>query len=135
MVTYVVGTDGREASETIKEHLTAEVEAGDQVEVLNVLSSGADHDERRGGEEALEVFEDIAPGVEVNTRQLSRGRSPAEEIARFAEEVDDAEIVVALRRHTRTERVIYGSVSHSLLQKVTVPITLVPLPEYQPAVS
>jgi nucleotide-binding universal stress UspA family protein len=39
---------------------------------------------------------------------------------------------VALRRHTRTERVIFGSVSHSLLEQVTRPITLVPLEEYQP---
>jgi nucleotide-binding universal stress UspA family protein len=135
MVTYVVGTDGVEASETIRDHLLGEVEPGDTVEVLHVLSSGADYDERSGGEAALAVFEDLAEDVTVETRQVSRGRSPAEELARFAEEVGADEIVVALRRHTRTERVIYGSVSHALLQKVTCPITLVPLAEYQPAVQ
>ena len=132
MVTYVVGTDGVEASETIRDHLLGEVAPGDTVEVLHVLSPGADYDERSGGEAALSVFEELAEGVTVETRQVSRGRGPAEELARFAEEVDADEIVVALRRHTRTERVIYGSVSHALLQKVTCPITLVPLPEYQP---
>jgi nucleotide-binding universal stress UspA family protein len=135
MVTYLVGTDGEEASETICDHLETELEAVDVLEVVNVLSSRADRDERQAGEAALETFEErFGDRVEVNTRQLSRGRSPADEIAAYAEEIAADEIVVALRRHTRTERVIFGSVSHKLLQKVTRPITLVPLPQYQPVV-
>ncbi|MFC7228089.1 universal stress protein [Salinirubellus salinus] len=135
MVTYLVGTDGEEASETICDHLETELEAVDVLEVVNVLSSRANRDERQAGEEALALFEDrFDDRVTVNTRQLSRGRSPADEIAAYAEEIAADEIVVALRRHTRTERVIFGSVSHKLLQKVTRPITLVPLPQYQPVV-
>ena len=135
MATYLVGTDGEEASETIGDHLETELGGVDVLEVVNVLSSRADRDERREGEAALAMFEDrFGDRVEVNTRQLSRGRSPADELAAYAEEIDADEIVVALRRHSRTERVIFGSVSHKLLQKVTRPITLVPLPEYQPVV-
>jgi nucleotide-binding universal stress UspA family protein len=135
MVTYLVGTDGEEASQTIYDHLESEVEDGDVVEVIHVLSKGADHDERSAGERALALFERRPDAeVTVNTRQLSRGRSPADEIAAHAETVDADEILVALRRHTRTERVIFGSVSHALLQRVTRPITLVPLPEYQPVI-
>ena len=46
-------------------------------------------------------------------------------------ETDADRIVVALRRHSRTERVTPGSVPYSLLQQVTRPITLVPLEECQ----
>jgi nucleotide-binding universal stress UspA family protein len=135
MSTYLVGTDGQEASETICDHLDTEVEREDVVEVLHVLSGGADHDERSEGEAALALFEDrLGDRATVNTKQVSRGRSPADEIAAAAEAVDADEILVALRRHSRTERVIFGSVSHALLQRVTRPITLVPLAEYQPVV-
>ena len=135
MVTCLVGTDGTDASETICDHLETELEAIDVLEVVHVLSSRADREERQEGETALALFEErFGDRVEVNTRQMSRGRSPADEIAAYAEEIDADEILVALRRHSRTERVIFGSVSHKLLQKVTRPITLVPLPEYQPVV-
>lgn len=133
MVTYLIGTDGMDASETIADYLEGEVTDGDVLEVVNVLSSGAGHEERRGGEKALELFEEqFGERTTVNTHQFSRGESAVDEITRYAGKVDADEIVVALRRHTRTERVIFGSVSHKLLQKVTRPITLVPLPEYQP---
>jgi nucleotide-binding universal stress UspA family protein len=132
MVTYLVGTDGMAATETILEYLDVEVDENDVLEVLNVLASGASYDERSSGEAALAAFdEQFGDLATVNTHQLSRGISPADEIATFAEEVTADEIVVALRRHSRTERVIFGSVSHALLQRVDRPITLVPLPEYQ----
>ncbi|PSP96980.1 hypothetical protein BRC89_12705 [Halobacteriales archaeon QS_4_70_19] len=89
-------------------------------------------DDVHEGKAALELFEDrLIARVSARTRQLSQGLSPSERIVAGADEVDADRIVVALRRHTRTERVIFGSVSHALLQRVTRPITLVPLEEYQ----
>lgn len=133
MVTYLVGTDGVAASEAIAEYLAAEVDADDRVDVVNVLSSGADAEERRDGEAGLDYLTDrFGDQLSIDTRQISRGRPPTDELVARAEEIDADRIVVALRRHSRTERIIFGSVSHSLLQRVTRPIVLLPLQEYQP---
>ena len=131
MTTYLVGTDGESASEAIGKHLVGEVDEGDHIEAVHVLTDG---DNRREGEAALEQlaaqFEET--GTTVKMQQLARGRDPAEELLIHADKVDADHVVTALRRHSRTARIIFGSVSHSLLQRVTIPVTLVPLPEYQP---
>lgn len=131
MVTYLVGTDGEPASRVICDYLEGRVTPEDHVEVINV-QEGDDADDLREGEAALSIFrERFDDDISVTARQISRGRSPAKELAAMAEEVGADEMLTALRRHSRTERIIFGSVSQSLLQQVTVPITLVPLPEYQ----
>lgn len=133
MTTYLVGTDGVEASEAIGDYLDGTVDHDDQLVVVNVLTAGADADERRAGEAGLNRLEErLGDDTELSTHQLSRGRSPTEELLDQAQEVDADELLVALRRHSRTERIIFGSVSHALLQEVVRPITLVPLPEYTP---
>lgn len=131
MVTYLIGTDGVPASETVCDHLEQKVTEDDHLEVVHVLE-GTDPDDALAGREALEVFEDrFEDRVSVTTRQINRGRSPSTELVETAAEVDADEMVTALRRHSRTERIIFGSVSQSLVQRVTIPITLVPLAEYQ----
>lgn len=133
MTTYLVGTDGVEASEAIGDYLDDTVDHDDRLVVVNVLTAGADADERRAGEAGLNRLEERLGGdTELSTHQLSRGRSPTDELLDQAEEVDADELLIALRRHSRTERIIFGSVSHALLQEVVRPITLVPLPEYTP---
>lgn len=132
MVTYLVGTDGVSASEAICDHLDDLVDQDDRLQVVNVQAT-EDVDELQAGESALETFTDhFGDRIEVTVHQVNRGNDPAQELVMFADEVDADHVVVALRRHTRTERVIFGSVSHSLLEQVTRPITLVPLEEYQP---
>ncbi len=131
MVTYLVGTDGEPASEAICDHLDPEVGPDDRLEVINVQETN-DVEAHQAGEAALALFEErFGDRTEVTVRQVNRGNPPAEELTAAAEEADADHIVAALRRHSRTERVIFGSVSHSLLQRVTRPITLVPLEEYQ----
>lgn len=132
MTTYLVGTDGEPASNAIGDHLVGEIDDGDIVEVVHVLAADGD---RREGEAALEQLaaQLEETGATVETQQLARGRDPAEELLAHAETVDANHVVTALRRHSRTARVIFGSVSHSLLQRVSIPVTLVPLPEYQPS--
>jgi nucleotide-binding universal stress UspA family protein len=130
MVTYLIGTDGRSASEAICADLEADgVGPDDHLVVVNVQMTD-DVDHIRAGEAALEVFEDrFADGPEVEVHQLNRGNPPSRELVDYAERVDADRMLIALRRHSRTERVIFGSVAHSLLQRVTIPITLVPLDE------
>jgi nucleotide-binding universal stress UspA family protein len=140
MVTYLVGTDGVSASQEIGDFLDQEVEDGDHLEVINVLSksviSGDDPEESIEGREALELFEErFGERVSVTTHQFGRGKKPTDEIIDHATEIDADRIVTALRRHSRTERIIFGSVSHSLLQRTTRPVILVPLPEYQAPVE
>jgi len=119
------------ASEVICDYLERRVSDGDHVEVINVEDS-SDVDDLRAGEAALEPFEErFGETASVTARQISRGRKPSDELVAVADEVDADEIVTALRRHSRTERIIFGSVSQALLQRATIPVSLVPLPEYQ----
>ena len=130
MVTYIVGTDGSDASEALCAFLRETVGSDDTVEVVNVIT-GDDVETARDGEKALEAFEGEFEGsVTVGTRQVNRGRSPSTELVELAREIEADRIVVGLRQHSRTERIIFGSVSQSLLKKVDRPITLVPLPGY-----
>jgi len=130
MVTYLAGTDGAAASEALCAHLRETVVSGDTVEVVNALT-GDDVAAIDAGEAALATFDDaFDEGVTVRTRQVNRGRDPSTEVLETAREVEADRIVVGLRQHSRTERIVFGSVAQSLLKKVDRPITLVPLPEY-----
>lgn len=134
MTRYLAGTDGEAASAAIGDHLAREVDEGDHVEIVHVMTTD-DVEDIREGESALEQLAGRFEGMEVSVtaHQLNRGRKPAEELVAHAEEVDAEHIVTALRRHSRTERIIFGSVSHSLLQRVSQPVTLVPLTDYSPS--
>lgn len=130
MVTYLVGTDGVEASEALYTFLEGAVAPGDTVEVVNVIPDN-DVETIDAGEAALEVFEDAFDDrVTLRTRQVNRGRDPSTELVGMAREEDADRIVTGLRQHSRTERMVFGSVAQSLLKKVDRPTTLVPLPEH-----
>jgi len=130
MVTYLVGTDGEEASATIAKFLNGVADPSDSVEVVNVLTN-SDVDAVEAGEAALTRFEAaFEVDADLRCRQLNRGRSPAEEMTAVAENVDADRLVTGLRQHSRTERIISGSVSQSLIKRVDRPVTLVPLPSY-----
>ncbi|WP_254830758.1 universal stress protein [Haloglomus salinum] len=130
MVTYLIGTDGEAASDAICDDLEqTSLGPDDHLVVVNVQMTD-DVPHIREGKAALEVFEErFADGPEVEVHQLNRGKAPSRELVDYAETVDADRMLIALRRHSRTERVIFGSVAHSLLQRVTIPITLVPLDE------
>lgn len=133
MVTYLVGTDGIEASEALCAFLAETVVPGDTVEVVNVLTED-DVEAIDAGGEALAAFEGAFDDrATVSTRQVNRGRDPSTEIVEMAREVDADRVVMGLRQHSRTERIIFGSVAQSLLKKIDRPITLVPLPGYTAA--
>ena len=130
MTTYLAATDGTEASRAISDHLDDVLDEGDAV--VGIHASGEpDEDAMRG----LELLEERLDGlVDVTTRQIEPGTGggPVETIVDEINEAEADVLVAGLRRHTRTERIIFGSVSHELVETVTVPLLLVPLPEYQP---
>lgn len=133
MTTYLIGTDSKQASQVICDHLEGTLGTDATLTVIHVMTS-SDIEERRDGETALEVFDDrfAETDIPVSTTQYNREASPTEELLREADAIDADQIVTALRRHSRTERVIFGSVSHSLIEQTSRPLTLVPLPEYSP---
>lgn len=131
MVTYLVGTDGVSASESLCDYFEQNLDEDDHLEVVTVKER-SDPDDYAAGKKALETFEERYDGLaSISTELVYRGRSPADELPVLADEIDADRIVIGLRRHSRTERIIFGSVAHVLLQRVTRPIILVPLPEYQ----
>jgi len=129
MTTYLVGTDGPDASTAIRAELRETVEPGDSVHAVYVATE-ADPDEVQTGHDALALFRGSFPeAVTVEPRLLNRGSDAAEELLVEAEEVDADRIVIAARPHSRAERFVFGSVSHELLERTTKPVTLVPLDE------
>lgn len=134
MSTYLIGTDGTSASEAICDYLAEFITEDDHLKVV-VVAKVSDFLEANG-ERALELFEDrFGDTASVTTEQVFRGRSPGAELPLLADEIDADQIVVGLRRHSRTEQIIYGSVSQALVKNVTRPLILVPIPEYQTPAS
>lgn len=130
MTVYLVGTDGAESSRMLARFVNDTAGPDDHIEAVHVLTD-SDVDTANAGDAALEAFEaELDDGFEVRTRQLNRGRSPAAEMIAVAEEIDADHIVTGLRQHSRTERIIFGSVSQSLVKQTDRPVTLVPLPSY-----
>ena len=130
MVTYLIGTDGEPASRAISEHLEMEVTPEDRVEAVYVTTKDSPEATR-----AVELIDErLGSKTNVDARVVDPGRDsgPLEELLELAEEVSADIMVVGLRRHSRTERIIMGSISHALIERVTIPLLLVPLPEYQP---
>jgi nucleotide-binding universal stress UspA family protein len=130
MTVYLVGTDGAESSRMLARFVTDTARADDRIEAVHVLTD-SDVERADAGDAALDAFEAELDGAfEIRTRQLNRGRSPAAELLAVAEDVDADHIVTGLRQHSRTERIIFGSVSQSLVKQTDRPVTLVPLPSY-----
>lgn len=131
MATYIIGTDGESASKAIANLLEDKIREHDHARA--VYASASETSEAR---EALEIIEErLAPITSVDTSIVDPGQEggPVRALVQEADHVDADQMVVGLRRHSRTERIIMGSVSHSLIENVTIPILLVPLPEYQPS--
>lgn len=129
MVTYLVGTDGESASEAISDHLEREVTADDHVEA--VYATNRKEDEVVGAVELIEKRLGSITNVNARVLHPGRGNGPVNALLDVAKDIDADIMVVGLRRHSRTERIIMGSVSHSLIERVSIPIVLVPLPAYQ----
>lgn len=129
MVTYLVGTDGKSASTAIVDHLEDRITADDHIRAVYATAS-ADAE----AEQAVTMIEERLGSITtVDADVVTPGREGGP-VLTLLDEIDKHgadQMIVGLRRHSRTERIIMGSISHSLIEKVSIPITLVPLPEYQ----
>ncbi len=87
--------------------------------VINSNRGGRDFDGDQGArsEEELDRIKDSleAEGVEVEVRQLVRGKEPAEDLIAIADEADADLIVIGLRRRTPVGKLILGSNAQRIL--------------------
>ncbi|PSP54496.1 universal stress protein UspA [Halobacteriales archaeon QS_1_67_19] len=128
MTTYLVGTDGLETSAALSEYLGETVREGDVVHVVCALGPTPEQAEIDRGEEAIAVFADgLGDRISVEHHRPIRSTPPARELLITAREVDADRIVVGLRQHSRTERVISGSTAQDVLKNADRPVVAVPL--------
>lgn len=129
MVTYLIGTDGESASTAIADYLSDRVTADDHVRAVYATSVA---DEQ--AEHAVQILEErLGQSATVDGDVVDPGREGGPMLALLdeADRIGADQMVIGLRRHSRTERIIFGSISHGLIERVTIPLLLVPLPEYQ----
>ncbi|WP_336326133.1 universal stress protein [Halovenus sp. HT40] len=129
MVTYLVGTDGESASTAIADQLSNHVTADDHIRAVYATTASNER-----AEHAVQILEDrLGQITTVDADVIDPGREGGPMLALLdeAERVDAEQMVIGLRRHSRTERIILGSISHALIERATIPLLLVPLPEYQ----
>lgn len=129
MVTYLIGTDGESASTAICDHLEERITADDHIRA--VYATASEDEEARNAVQMIEDRLGSIATVDGDVVDTGREGGPIVTLLDEAEAVGADQMVVGLRRHSRTERIIMGSISHSLIEKVSIPILLVPLPEYQ----
>lgn len=129
MVTYLIGTDGESASTAICDHMEDRITADDHIRA--VYATSQDDEEAR---HAVQIIEDrlgSIASVDGDVVDTGREGGPVLTLLDEVDRVEADQMVVGLRRHSRTERIIMGSISHTLLERISIPILLVPLPEYQ----
>ncbi|WP_266079941.1 universal stress protein [Haladaptatus caseinilyticus] len=129
MTHIVVGTDSDETSEKICEYLESRLDGDETVSVLNSLHGGNDEEKVRDGKEALSVFEERLAGmVTVETEQNTGASDPAHDILTLADAEDADEIVIGLsQKRSPAQKVLFGSITQSVLTQTTHPVVGVPL--------
>ncbi|MFC4552518.1 MULTISPECIES: universal stress protein [Halorussus] len=128
MVTYLAGTDGVRTSTRLGEYLDDEVAEGDTVHALYALGANPSQEDIDRGEEALAVFTDrFGREAAVELHHPIRSTPPSRELLITANEVDADKIVVGLRQHGVTERIVFGSTAQEVLKNTTRPVVAVPL--------
>lgn len=127
MTTFVVGTDSTDTSETLCEYLEGRVTDGDTVYAVNSLRGGdrTGAEDVRAGTEALDAIEECVPNAD--SHQLVRGNSPQEDLLAFADDHDADELVIGIRKHSPTGKLLFGSTAQDLLLSTTYPVVTVPL--------
>jgi len=127
MVRLLVGTDGVETSQSLREYLRSALGPDDGAVVVNSLvgGDGTDEDDVAAGSAALEVFEG-ATGV-VETHQFVRGNEPVEDLLASATEFDADEYVIGVRKRSPVGKMVFGSTAQNLLLEADRPVRCVPL--------
>ncbi|MFC6733402.1 MULTISPECIES: universal stress protein [unclassified Haladaptatus] len=132
MVRFLVATNDVKTSESLVEYLETRATDGDVVYVVNSLVGGDDTDDKDvfAGRDAIEYVEDtLSDSVTVETHQLVRGNTAAEDIQKFAADKDVNEIVIGIRKRSPTGKVVFGSNAQDILLSSERPVVAVPLSE------
>ncbi|UIP00962.1 universal stress protein [Halobaculum sp. CBA1158] len=127
---YVLATNSAERSEVLCDYLEPRLDASDAVHAVNSHRGGdrTTQGELDRGEEALAVVETrLSRVTDVETHQLVRGNSPAEDVIGFVERHDADEIVMGVRKRSTTGKVLFGSVAQDIFMQSPVPMRVVPV--------
>lgn len=129
MQTFVLATNSETVSQTLCSYLEGALDPEDSVYAVNSQPGGdsTPSDAVADGKAALEVVSDrLGDQVSVETYQIIRGNSPAEDIFDIAEEVDADELVIGVRKRSQTDRLIFGSVAQDIMRQSDYPMRVVP---------
>ncbi|SIR83269.1 Universal stress protein family protein [Haladaptatus litoreus] len=129
MTHIVVGTDSAETSEKICAYLQSRLDGNESISVLNSLHGGNDEEKVRDGQDALSVFEEqLGELAAVETEQNTGASDPAHDILTLADEEDADEIVIGLsQKRSPAQKVLFGSITQSVLTQTGHPVVGVPL--------
>ncbi|MGL4745548.1 MAG: universal stress protein [Dermatophilaceae bacterium] len=119
-MTIVVGFVPTKEGRAALSRATAEARSRNvKLVVINSNRGGRDLDDRtaRAAEDELRRATDDLErdGVDVEVRQLVRGKEPAEDLIAVADETDADLIVIGLRRRTPVGKLILGSNAQRIL--------------------
>ncbi|WP_435063203.1 universal stress protein [Halobaculum sp. EA56] len=129
---YVLATNSTERSAALCDYLEPRVDGTDVVHAVNSQRGGDTTTQREldRGKDALAVVETRLSGLtDVETHQLVRGNSPAEDVLGFVERHDADEVVMGIRKRSTTSKLLFGSVAQDILMNSDVPMRVVPVPE------
>jgi nucleotide-binding universal stress UspA family protein len=127
MSRMLVGVNTRATAERLCTYLEPRVGDGDFIVVVNSRQGTDSYEQLQEGKDALSIFPERLPKATVETYQYVRGERPVDDLMRAAEEFDVEEIVIGFRKRRPSGRLVFGSMSQSVLLASDVPVRAVPL--------
>ncbi len=125
----LVAIDCSPVDDTVIEHVAAlAASLGATLHLLHVVHSHTREQERYLREQAmstLEGYRSMLRAAGVATEVLIRSGEPENEIPQEVEENGYDLLAMAIHGHNLPCRILFGSVSRSIRQKVTIPLLLV----------